>query len=199
MPFVNYFYDIQLYYLRKYRFVNYIIPQKYEYFYHVFSVIVNLNPPLRLSENSLAFVHCAQAFYDISAFSKVFQLFLHSFFVQFDSRFLVFGQSACEEKSKSIEKSKCTKAKSNCIKDSVYIDEGISVTDLRYRSRFNQVIQDRKSTLSSRSFSGSIFGSFCLTISSIFVSLLLIHETIPMSVLPIDIQLYVLCILLDKS
>lgn len=52
-----------------------------------------LHPP-RLSENSLTFVHFAQFFYDISAFSKVLQLFLHSFFVQFDSRFLVFGQSA---------------------------------------------------------------------------------------------------------
>ena len=34
------------------------------------------------------------------------------------------------------------KAKSNCIKDSVYIDEGISATDTRHRSGFNQMVQD---------------------------------------------------------
>jgi len=34
------------------------------------------------------------------------------------------------------------KVKSNCIKESVYIDEGISATDTRHRSGFNQMVQD---------------------------------------------------------
>ena len=47
-----------------------------------------------------------------------------------------------QAKSKGIrEKSKITKAKSDCIKKSVYIDEGISGTNTKKRNEFNRMIQ----------------------------------------------------------
>ena len=53
-----------------------------------------------------------------------------------------FEPSPYGAKSKCMSKSKCTKAKSDCIKDSVYIDEGITGCNTKKRDGFNKMVAD---------------------------------------------------------
>ena len=56
-------------------------------------------------------------------------------------RLFQFEPSPYKAKSKSIEKSKCLRSKSNCIKDSVYSDDGYSGTNFQ-RPSFQNMIKD---------------------------------------------------------